>query len=705
MLDKQFDHIINQKIRDIKVDAPKSDWNVFSQKLKVAMESTGPEDQLFDEAIIAKVAAASIAIPKPEWGAFAPKLQDNLNPSISDTAFDAIINDKVSQSNIDTPKPDWNVFADKLADAQFDASINDKVSQSNIDTPSPDWNVFSDKLADAQFDASIKEKVENPDIEIPKPDWPIFAGLLASTMTAGHDISDAQFDSAIQDKLVDADMDIPNSDWSALSQKMEKGGLNDMQMDAEVKSKLEDYSTPYEESHWAILRDRMIHIRYLRRNLYGLKGFEAALTVLLFITFANFFADGIMDYNNPIAKTELSAINHENVTAEANTVITTKKENNTLNSNGVNTTMNTVKEKTVFNNSTSTNSVRTNNIRVSSNNSGNNNSGNTNSTTNQVAPSAPASISPIIQEESNTTFSKIEDIIVADIDKTSNGIDNSESILGLQDIAMIGFNDFATDRSILDPAFSLSPSIEVHDLSAKKNGWNVYVATGRNTHEIFTPADTLIANPAYSRKVNNLQFEIRIGKEFDDIELMTGIAYQRMEYGSNLIERMPIAQDINQIYTIDNIRYDFVKIPLSARWNYKITQKFGFFADIGLSANFLMNSEYSIDEWEEVEGTPPGTIPQPISTEVELIDPDSDFYDSAHGSKNYQKGLRQGGLRNENIFGNLDSGVGFKFKTTKGIETFARASMSQPLGELSLGPNSDSFSTWGLQLGLKFKLK
>ena len=118
-----------------------------------------------------------------------------------------------------------------------------------------------------------------------------------------------------------------------------------------------------------------------------------------------------------------------------------------------------------------------------------------------------------------------------------------------------------------------------------------------------------------------------------------------------------------------------------------------------------MNSDYFINEWEEIEGTPPGEIPQPVSTEIEDIDPDSDFTDTSHYFKNFQDGLFEGGSRKENILGNLDSGIGIKFKTTKGIETFARASMSQQLGEISIGPNSDSFSTWGLQLGLKYTLK
>ena len=682
MLDKQFDHIINQKIRDAKVDAPKSDWNVFSQKLKVAMESTGPEDQLFDEAIVAKVAAASIATPKAEWGSFAPKLQDSLNPDISDTAFDAI--------------------------------INDKVSQANIEIPSPDWNVFSDKLADAQFDASIKEKVENPDIKIPQPDWPIFAGLLASTMIAGHDISDAQFDFAIQDKLVDADLDIPNPDWSALSQKMDVAGLNnDKQLDAEVKSKLEDYSTTYEESHWAILREKMIHIRDLRRNLFGLKGFEAALTILLFITFANFFADGLIKNNDVIAKTSTTVTN-ENVTAEnSSATITQTEENNALNNlnedtaEKVNATKRTASEKAVPSNNTSVNSTQNENTSTSARKSSTRNikSQNTNSgaTKNQTRSTAPATVNPIIQENSNTEFSKLENIIVADNEQSSNSID--DSILGLNDIGMVGFNDFATERKILDPAFVFSPSVEVKDLNTNNNGWNIYVAVGRNTHQIFTPSDTLISNPAYSRKANNLQFDLKVGREFDDIELMTGIAYQRMEYGSNLVERIPIAQDINKVYSIDFIKYDFIKIPLNIRWNYKITDKFGFFADLGLSANLLMKADYLINEWVEEEGTPTGTIPQPVSTEVEDYDPDSEFFETAHGEKEYQEGLLQDGSRKESIFGNLDSGIGFKYQTTKGIETFARASMSQPLGTLNLGPNSDSFSTWGIQLGLKFRLK
>ncbi len=673
MLDKQFDNIINQKIGDAKIDVPKSDWNVFSQKLKVAMESTGPEDQLFDEAIKDKLAAASLSIPSADWGAFAPKLQDNLTPDISDADFDKIINDKVADANIITPTPDWNTFADKLADAQFDASI--------------------------------KEKVESPEIEIPESDWPIFAGILSSSMSTDQDISDAQFDSVIQDKLVDSNLEIPSSDWSAFSQKMQSAEISDQQMDQQVKSRLEDYSTNFEESHWAILREKMIQIRDLRRNLFGLKGFEAALSVLLFITFANFFADGLVKEphampvemaTNAVAQVESNTNSVDVATSSIQENKLTKVNTNTVTNN------NTPATTAVSSTSSNTTSVAASAVAENVNNNITNNgdNGNNGVTNTFISPTFPVNntFSPVTTEEKETAA-----------EAESNTLSSQEEVeelnaVAVEEIASLDLYAFAINQEIIDPAFSLT-SVEVNDYS-KNNGWNLYLAVGRNTNQIFTPNDTLIFNKAYSRKVNNLDFDIRVGKEIGDIEVMTGLAYQQVSYKSNLEEELQIDFDLSNFYSIDKIQYDFIKIPLNTRWNYNITKKFGFFADLGVSANILMKSEYNITTTTRNPNVEePGTIPQPISTPVEdLKIGDVDFLSSAHAYKNYQDGLAEGASLKESLYGNLDSGIGIKFRINPGFETFARASMSQQLGEMSIGPNSDSFSTWGLQLGLKCRL-
>ena len=117
-----------------------------------------------------------------------------------------------------------------------------------------------------------------------------------------------------------------------------------------------------------------------------------------------------------------------------------------------------------------------------------------------------------------------------------------------------------------------------------------------------------------------------------------------------------------------------------------------------------MKSDYIITTEARMRVEEPGTIPQPIPTHIEELYGDTNFENTAHAAKHYQKGLTQDAKLKESLYGNLDSGIGIKFKLNTGFETFARASMSQQLGEMSIGPNSDSFSTWGLQLGLKYKL-
>ena len=669
MLDKQFDHIINQKIGDAKMDVPTSDWNVFSQKLKVAMESTGPQDQLFDEAIKTKLATASLEIPKAEWGAFAPKLQDAINSDITD--------------------------------ADFDKAILNKVNDPSLAIPAADWNTFADKFSDAQFDASIKDKVEDPNIEIPKPDWPIFASLLADATLAPTEIADSQFDSVIQDKIAQTNIDIPNPNWNALSQKMQDAGLSDQQMDKEVKSKLEDYTTRYEESHWAILREKMLETKYLRRNLFGLKWFEAALSLLLFMTFANFVADGLLPEATPIAEAIENKIDSaENKLTNSNTIAATE--------------LAVDNKKEVINNSepvSKKSTTENSNIKATStfvgSTSSNNRNGIVTTNTQNISYNAPSKtvINPILEEI--TASSLVETTIASEKSTvaTSNNEAHSFEAKGLSLLDRLNPNVFDASRSLLNPAFAMAPSIEIDPKSNRNNSWNLYLAIGRNTHQIFTPLNTNIYWDAYTRKSNNLSYDLRIGKEFDNIEVMTGLAYQQLNYGTEQVESLTISEELTWLYSIDMIKYDFVKIPLNTRWNYRINDQFGFFADLGISANILMKSDYDLVKNEKDPNTggsinKPIPVPTPGSSENE----DLGLKDTDIGNKVYQLGLIQGGTARESIIGNLDSGIGIKYKINHGIETFARASMSQQLGELTIGPNNDSFSTWALQLGLKYKL-
>ena len=655
MPDKQFDHIINQKVRDAKVDVPKSDWNVFSQKLKVAMEHSGPEDSLFDEAIKSKLAAASLDIPKSDWSAFAPQLQDSIQADISDT--------------------------------DFDKAILDKVNNPNIPVPAADWNQFAEKLADAQFDASIKEKVENPDIKLPKPEWAVLAAMLTSTHPVPQELSDAEFDSVIQDKMVDSNIEIPESNWNAFSQKMQHADLSDQQMDQEVKSKLDNYSSRYEESHWAILREKMLETKYLRRNLYGLKWFEAALSILLFMTFANFVADSLMPSAQPMAE---SITKESNATIEtgANTITaeafsrTTEESHETANQTATHETTYVAEESKASQlskiaNSTQANSTINSKTPTKSNTniygSGNNN----NNGAASKKPNAGLILTPIIREEENNTRALIENKVVADA--TPITTNDEPRLNAFNQIELLTPGLFAHNRDLLDPAFSMATMIST-EKKEKTNHWNLYLASGVNTHLIYTPRDTAVFFEAYSRSASNIAYDLRIGKEINDIEIMSGLTYQRMQYQSELKEDLGVGEDV-YLFSIDNIRYDFVKIPLNVRWNYDLNQKFGFFADLGLSANILMNAEYDIIKELFVEQVDPGSInqPVPVPTPGTSTTEDLDFNNTAHAYKNYQMGVLDGASLRESIIGNLDSGIGVKYRFAPGIESYARATMSLSL--------------------------
>lgn len=665
MLDNQFDHIINQKLREANLDIPKSDWNVFSQKLKVALENATLEDQLFDEAINSKLNNASLDIPRPEWGALAAKLNTNNLVDSADQDFDQIIKDKVSDVQINMPKANWSDLAQKIADANFDASI--------------------------------KSKIENSAIDIPEADWPIFASILAASYTeSSTTLNDAEFDAVIQQKIDDSNFEIPNSNWNALSEKLQSAGISDQQMDAEVKSRLENYSTRYQDSHWAILREKMIKTQYLRRNLYSIKLFEAALAILLFMTFANFVADHL--------KTDLD--DTENIFAHVEVAESASNNDKVENAKP---SLNNNDEKSI--NTPLLNTFSKNNVSTEANlkeqyfvSSGNNDTPNNND---QESRNSSSEVNTVLiakveerEESSNEITAQLNSFEKDDHKDNIKAVDN----LNLSKLEEINFNLNTPTRKPLSPSFEPSIITKVETEKKESNGLNIYLGIGQNTHEIYTPMDELVFHEAYSRKSKNLEFDLKVGKEFDQIELMAGLSYQRISYDSWLVEELEIDEEIHQ-FSINSIRFDLLKIPANLRWNYRINNNIVFFADIGLSANLMMKTDYDIFKQLKLEDPDTETQPKPISFPPDSTDEDLGFGDTAHATKNYQRGLAQGATFNESIIGNLDSGIGVKYKLSKTIQSYARVSMSQQLGELRIGPNNDSYSTWGLQLGLLYSLK
>jgi len=653
MLDKQFDKIINQKLKNIKLDVPESDWNVFSQKLRVAMESTGPEDQLFDEAVKSKIADANIDIPKPEWSTFAAKL--------------------------------------------------------NADTGD---------LSDADFDATIKEKLENPDIEIPKADWPVFAAILAGNAES-TDISDDSFDNAIQDKLQNNSMDIPSPNWNAFSQKLQEASLTDQEMDSEMKSKLENYATPYNESHWAILRDKMIETRHLRRNLYGLKWFEAALAILLFMTFSNFIADRFIPESPKVFAETSEAVSSTNTTGVIGANSSNAIENNTTINNAVNPSREGSSAQVAEANtssatdatasaavpSTLTEGLGSINKEEASNSTNNQVALVNNSYNNKEVLTSDNGDITVDNDSNDHTSTKTADIT----SKASNGTANlatatNELSIVFPSIDLLSPNLFNKTRDFKDMNLAFSPFERTME-TPSENCWAIHAIIGNNNHLISTPQDTFVFELPYEHSSKNLNFDLRISKEFKQVELMTGIAYQRMQYGSRVTETDVEFEGELGDFMISSIKYDLIKIPMTARWNYTVNDKFSFFADLGISANILARSEYKQVHTAYESSNP--DIPKPQPTE-QLEEEFAGIENSSLNLKNYQKGIfsgdGQGASLKESLYGTLDTGIGLNYQFSKRFETYARGSVNQALGQFQIGPNHDTFTTFGVQLGLKYNL-
>ncbi len=152
MLDKQFDKIIKQKLDDLQMKVPGSDWNTFSQKLKDSNQQM-LDDAAFDKAILDKVSEPNITLPPADWTGFQAKLQGAKGNELTDSEFDSFIQDRLELETTAVPQADWAAFSQKmkssnLSDSKMDQEIKSRLGNYATNYNESHWQLLRSKLVD-----------------------------------------------------------------------------------------------------------------------------------------------------------------------------------------------------------------------------------------------------------------------------------------------------------------------------------------------------------------------------------------------------------------------------------------------------------------------------------------------------------------------------------------------------------------------------
>lgn len=737
--DSTFDAIIKSKVDIAQPVVPPSNWNALANDLGNFSEN----NNAFDQQISDKISQAKPAIPASDWSVLASSLGHGTSGA-SDTSFDKHISDKVSQAKPVIPASNWNALAGALghgtlgaSDASFDQIIKEKVIDATPIIPGATWGLLSDKLGHGTpeaidaFDAIIKSKVDSANTNIPTPDWSRLSQDL------GHNPNE-QFDQVIQDKVLSAHITPPPSNWDDLSIKLGHT-TKDQVLDTSLKRKLSNASVSFNESHWSILRDQLRRTAQLRKRLYSIKIFESLLAILLFWTFAN-YSDYIFDPSQKQDKDIIEVfdaspqdiVSHtpsgSNEIAQDGTELRVSKSVSKISyvteqvgtQNNINETSNTASTENTID---SANNIEVKPSNISANNSGDSGllSGNNYSFGANISNSTPTissnALNPfVLNDDENDTDNNQKNTDAVDIKVTDpnasdlnvsgvNNITAGPTFLNFEPISLVN-KLIVSKHSAEAPLMSLDyDEIKIKPTKEARlfHGLHLHAIIGYNVNSIDSPQDPVFPIRAYQALSENLNVELRISKTLNFIELGTGLQFQQISYMPKAInETLP---DPTRYLSLAKINYSLISMPTFVRLHHKAAKNLTIFADLGLTINAIGWTRYDITE--VIENGEEDFPPKPG-----VFEDEDDIENSRLFMKDFVTGLFESssedyeskGQFSNSVYMTLNSGVGVQYLLSDQFGIYSRLNLDQGLGSFKFGPNLDDINSYGLHLGLRYKL-
>ena len=146
--------------------------------------------------------------------------------------------------------------------------------------------------------------------------------------------------------------------------------------------------------------------------------------------------------------------------------------------------------------------------------------------------------------------------------------------------------------------------------------------------------------------------------------------------------------------------FDIVQIPFNFKYNLFNKNGWSIYANSGISAGFIVNASYDIDEeyYFPLASSRPGTVSLNSTNEVEKYNP------SILDGKVFDEGISNNGSIAKNTFFTLNTGVGISKKINDKARFYVQPSYHYNLNIAGLGPNNDLVHRLGLQIGTKVKI-
>ncbi len=491
---------------------------------------------------------------------------------------------------------------------------------------------------------------------------------------------DSKFDNIIKAKLENMTSDATPR-WDLFKEK--KSALDavraDKSFDNDIRRSLSDYTVPYNVSHWTLLKTRLENIYRLRKAIYSIKVYELLAILILFYGIgANYDYIFSIDQrmSEPIAALDVQ--DDLNSAAISNSVTRTEDIAVTddlipTSDNSSHSTLNkTIASRQIISEdnymqsvySDITNANTTDNIIQSTN------------TINGV------SYQKTVNNQNTSDLIPAQSAFETDI---VNIIPEVNSINAKT--SSISWNE---NKVLIDNDFGIKP---LH--STATDGKWLHVVASFDNNQITTPFNDVynIEGPQ-STEMYGYTLSGLFSVQKNNLEYETGLGYSL--YNKPVSYRG--AWDNNRgdvfIYSLTNISYDILSIPLRAKYHFVRNRDWSLFVTGGVSSEFIVSTGY--DENNEklniLAPTPqgPNQNPSPELTESPFRT-DSNFHD----------GFFEGGSFRDNFMLRAQIGAGMERNITPTLSAYISGDFYTSLLNTTYGPTDDSINKFAITFGIK----
>jgi hypothetical protein len=143
---------------------------------------------------------------------------------------------------------------------------------------------------------------------------------------------------------------------------------------------------------------------------------------------------------------------------------------------------------------------------------------------------------------------------------------------------------------------------------------------------------------------------------------------------------------------MDKIGYQKFGLPVFYKFNIPLGNKLEFSIGTSIETQFVSNSDFRF-----IESLNQGGTLEKLANE--LLE-SNDFKQTVYASKDYNKGVLEGGNTTSNINLAANLGIGLSAKLSPTLSLFIEPEISASLLNSKFGPNKDKFTNLNLKIGI-----